>query len=228
MEYKSIRRAKFIKRPNRFVAHVILDDREEVVHVKNTGRCREILVEETPVIIEESENINRKYKYSLIGAYKGNTLINIDSQVPNTVIYEAVKSGLLEEFGSVSSVKREVTYGSSRFDIYFETPLNKGFIEVKGVTLEENGIALFPDAPTERGTKHVMEMVKAIREGYLGYIVFLIQMKGVSSFIPNEKTDPDFANALKFAKRSGVNILAYDSYVSENSITIGNPVKVMI
>lgn len=228
MKYNDISKAVFLERPNRFIAHVLLNGKKEIVHVKNTGRRREILNRGTQVILEKSRNKNRKTNYSLISAYKGNNLINIDSQVPNAVVYQGLRDKKVDEIQNICMLKREVFYGNSRFDIYFETPLEKGFVEVKGVTLENDGITMFPDAPTERGTKHVKEMVKAVHEGYKGYIFFLIQMKGVKYFTPNAIMDDKFASALKYAKENGVGILAYDSYVTENEIVIGNKVKVKI
>lgn len=228
MKYRSVKKAKFIKRPNRFIGHVIVDDQEEIVHVKNTGRCREILLENTEVIIEESQNTKRKTKYSLIAAYKGDVLINIDSQVPNAVVYEALLKGEVKEIQNVTQLKREVVYGNSRFDLYFETKEQKGFVEVKGVTLEEEGVAMFPDAPTERGSKHILEMIKAVEEGYLGFIFFLIQMKGVRYFTPYEIRDPKLASALRLAKEKGVKILAYDSIIKEDEITIDAPIEVRL
>lgn len=228
MKYKEVADAIFIMRPNRFIAQVILDGNKEIVHVKNTGRCREILTEGTQVILEKAENMNRRTAYSLICAYKGNTLINIDSQVPNAVVFEGIRDKKVRELLNVCKLKREVFYGNSRFDIYYETPSEKGFVEVKGVTLEEDGVAMFPDAPTERGTKHINEMVKAVSEGYKGYIFFLIQMKGVKYFTPHKEMDEKFASALKNAKEKGVKVLAYDSYVTENEISIGSEIKVLL
>jgi sugar fermentation stimulation protein A len=228
LKYKSIKPAVFISRPNRFISHVLVDGRVEVVHVKNTGRCREILQEGAAVILEEASNTNRKTKYSLIAAYKGDALINIDSQIPNMVVYEALKDTKLKEFPQITKLSREVTYGNSRFDLYFEIGEQKGFIEVKGVTLEVDGIAMFPDAPTERGSKHVYEMIKAVEEGYSGFIFFLIQMKGVTHFTPNTIRDPEFTKALRLAHKKGVTILAYDALVGEDEICIGSSVKVML
>jgi sugar fermentation stimulation protein A len=228
MKYKHIKEAVFMSRPNRFIAHVMVDGKEEIVHVKNTGRCKEILLPGTAVILEESQNPERKTKYSLIGCYKNNNLINIDSQVPNAVVYESILTHDISEFTDVILLKREVTFKNSRFDLYFKTNSSEGFIEVKGVTLEKQGVAAFPDAPTERGTKHIYEMIDAVKEGYKGYIFFLIQMKGVKSFIPNEQTDPEFARALRTAFREGVRILAYDSIVTEDGIKIGSPVDIVL
>lgn len=228
MKYLAVKPATFISRPNRFLSHVNLNNREEIVHVKNTGRCKEILKEGATVILEEAANPNRKTSYSLIAAYKEDVLINIDSQVPNAVVYESILLNKIKELQNVTKLKREVTYGNSRFDLYFEADNQKGFIEVKGVTLEVEGVAMFPDAPTERGCKHIYEMIKAVEEGYRGFLFFLIQMKGVKYLTPNEIRDPNFTKALRLAKEKGVTILAYDSVVREDEIIIGDPVKVRL
>jgi sugar fermentation stimulation protein A len=224
MNYKRIVKAEFIDRPNRFIAHVSIDGRTETVHVKNTGRCREILTPGTWVYLQESDNPLRKTRYSLISAYKGDDLINIDSQVPNEVVYEAIKNKRIDALGDVNYIKREARYGSSRFDMYCETPDDRIFIEVKGATLEKDGMAMFPDAPTERGRRHVLEMIEAVKEGYRGYIIFIIQMKGVKGFKANEETDPLFAQALESACRAGVNVLAFDSVVGPSVITLDSQV----
>lgn len=228
MKYRSVQKAIFLKRPNRFVAHVRLEGREEIVHVKNTGRCKEILVEGTPVVLEDSCNKERKTRYSLIAGYKGDTLINIDSQVPNAVVYEAIKNRQLREFSDAAMIKREVGFENSRFDLYFEGENRKGFIEVKGATLEMDGVAMFPDAPTERGTRHVYEMIKAVEQGYEGYILFLVQMKGIRYFTPYAHRDPDFAKALRIANEKGVTVIAYDAVVTEDEIVIGEKVEVRL
>ncbi|MDD2481952.1 MAG: DNA/RNA nuclease SfsA [Lutispora sp.] len=227
MIYNDTKEAIFIKRPNRFIAHVLLDGKEEIVHVKNTGRCREILIEGTKVILEASKNPNRKTAYSLIAAYKGDMLINIDSQIPNAVVFEGIKQNRISIISDVKYLKREVTYGNSRFDMYFEKENSKGFIEVKGVTLEENGLAMFPDAPTERGRKHLIEMGHAVLHGYEGYIIFLIQMKGVQAFSPNFIMDPKFSEELKCCVDKGVKVLAYESIVLKNEISISQEIKVI-
>lgn len=180
------------------------------------------------MILERSKNTERKTKYSIIAAYKGDVLINIDSQVPNMVVYHGILDGKIKEIRDVIKLSKETVYGNSRFDLYFETKEKKGFIEVKGVTLETEGIAMFPDAPTQRGCKHLYEMIKAVEEGYAGFIFFLIQMKGVKYFTPYEIRDPEFAKALKLASEKGVTILAYDSVVFEDAITIGTPVEVRL
>lgn len=228
MKYENIVQGIFIKRVNRFIAHVFINHVEHVVHVKNTGRCRELLLPGVVVILEPAQNPERKTKFSLIAVYKGETLINMDSQVPNHVVVEGLQAGLISEISGALAIRKEVTYGNSRFDIYFENDQGKNFIEVKGVTLEEEGIAMFPDAPTVRGTKHVYEMIKAVQAGYGGYIFLLIQMKGVQCFKPNIKMDEEFAVALTLAQKSGVTVLAYDSIVTENEIVVGAPVTILL
>ncbi len=224
MIYKKIIEGIFINRPNRFIAQVLIDGKEETVHVKNTGRCRELLIPGNKIILEDcSNNPNRKTKYSLIAVYKDNMLVNMDSQVPNAVIYEALKSNKIKGLENLAYIKREVTFENSRFDLYFESGGIKGFLEVKGVTLEEEGIARFPDAPTQRGAKHVLEMIKAVEQGYRGIIFFLIQMKGPKEFRLNYKMDDNFSQAVKLASENGVLVMAYDSIVSPNSIEIGKP-----
>jgi sugar fermentation stimulation protein A len=228
MKYNHIVRGIFLTRINRFVAHVLIDGAEEVVHVKNTGRCKELFIAGTTVILEKAQNPERKTRFSVIAIYKGNRLINIDSQIPNYVVFEALQSGHIPEITEIQRVKKEVTYGNSRFDLYFESDGCRGFIEVKGVTLEEEGLVMFPDAPTVRGTKHVLEMIKAVENGYKGYILFLIQMKGVKSFSANRKTDPNFSAALQLAAQKGVILLAYDSLVSEDEIILGDRVNIVL
>ena len=228
MKYENIKEAVFIERPNRFIANVCIDGNEEKVHVKNTGRCRELLLKGCRVLLEESKNSARKTKYSLVAVYKGERLINMDSQIPNYVAEEALKKGIIKEIGIPDFVKREVKYSQSRFDIYYEKDGRKGFIEVKGVTLEKNGEVLFPDAPTERGTKHIKELIKAKKEGYEAAVLFVIQMKDVSFFAPNAETDKDFSQALKNAKEEGVNILAYDCDVKEDEIVLKDKVEVRV
>ena len=228
MKYENIKEAVFIERPNRFIANVCIDGKEEKVHVKNTGRCHELLLKGCRVFLEESKNNARKTKYSLVAVYKGERLINMDSQIPNYVAEEALKKGIIKEIGIPDFVKREVKYSQSRFDIYYEKDGRKGFIEVKGVTLEKNGEVLFPDAPTERGTKHIKELIKAKKEGYEAAVLFVIQMKDVSFFAPNAETDKDFSQALKNAKEEGVNILAYDCDVKEDEIVLKDKVEVRV
>lgn len=227
MKYKKIVEGIFLKRPNRFIAQVLIDGKEETVHVKNTGRCKELLLPGAKIILEDcSHNPNRKTKYSLISVWKENMLVNMDSQVPNAVVFHGIKDKKIHGIDDVIHLKREVTFGNSRFDIYFETKDQKGFIEVKGVTLENNHISMFPDAPTERGAKHVLEMIEAVNQGYKGIIFFLIQMKSPKQFRLNWEMDNKFSHAVKLASENGVTILAYDSIVYNNSIEIGNPIEI--
>ena len=231
MIYENMVKAKFIKRPNRFIAHCIVNGKEEIVHVKNTGKCKELLIKGCTVYLQEHDNPNRKTKYSLISVIKGDRLINMDSQVPNKVAYEALVNkdvilpGLNEE---ITYIKAEKTYKSSRFDIYIETENKKAFVEIKGVTLEEDGVVLFPDAKTERGVKHINELVEASKDGYISYLLFVIQMKGVKYFTPNTKMHKEFADTLKNASLKGVNIIAYDCNVDYKSISINEKVKVVL
>ena len=228
MKYYNIVEGVFLNRPNRFIANVLIDGELEMVHVKNTGRCKEILKEGTLVYLERSNNPNRKTKYSLISAYKDDLLINIDSQIPNDVVYSSIYSNRISQLMEVDYLKKEVSYGNSRFDLYYEKGQEKGFIEIKGVTLEIDGISMFPDAPTERGTKHILELIKSIKEGYKSYIFFLIQMEGIDCFKPNETMDKKFANALQMAKKEGVHILAYNSIITKDEINIGKSVEILI
>lgn len=226
MRYENITEGIFLKRPNRFISHVEIDKRVEVCHVKNTGRCRELLVPGTPVFLEKSSNPNRKTQYDLIAVKKGNRLINMDSQIPNKVVEEWLLKGNL--FGEGAVVKREVTYGNSRFDLYIETPDKKCFMEIKGVTLEEDGVVRFPDAPTQRGVKHVKELCRCIEDGYQAYIMFVIQMEDVRYFEPNEATHPEFGEALREAQKAGVHILAYACDVRKDLINLSKPVRVYL
>ena len=228
MKYNNIVQGIFLKRDNRFIAHVLINHTEHIVHVKNTGRCRELLIAGVIVILEPSQNPKRKTAFSIIAVYKGDRLINMESQVPNYVVFEALQAGSITELGLPEMMRREVTFGNSRFDIYFESAHQKNFIEVKGVTLENEGIVMFPDAPTIRGTKHVYEMIKAVEAGYGGTILFLIQMKDVDYFKPNFKMDEKFAQALALARTKGVKLLAYDCIVHEDEIVFGTKVPVLL
>jgi sugar fermentation stimulation protein A len=213
----------FIERINRFIAKVRIHDIIETVHVKNTGRCKELFIQGATVYLEKSNNPNRKTQYSLISIYKENRLINIDSQVPNEVVYESLLLNLVKEIAPVTLLKREVTFGDSRFDLYYETIHSKGFIEVKGVTLENKGIALFPDAPTSRGSKHLKGLIEGIDLGYVNFIFFLIQMDGITDFMPNQLTDPIFSNLVFEAKKRGVTPLIYNCTVEKDSLVLNNP-----
>ena len=226
MEYGNMVEARFLRRVNRFTAFVELNGQEEMVHVKNTGRCKELLIEGARVFLEEADKEGRKTKYSLIAVYKGDILVNMDSQAPNQMAAEALAEGKIEEIGEVDFLKREVNYENSRFDLFYQKGEKKGFIEVKGVTLEVNGIANFPDAPTERGAKHLRELIKAKEEGYEAAALFVIQMKGVQEFRPNEERDKNFTAALKEAAKAGVKILAYDCRVQVGKVYIDQKVPV--
>ncbi|MCQ2555244.1 MAG: DNA/RNA nuclease SfsA [Clostridia bacterium] len=231
MKYGKTVEAIFLSRPNRFIAEVLIDNIKTTVHVKNTGRCRELLTEGAKVILEDFEGRmgTRKMRYDLISVYKGDVLFNMDSQAPNKVVKEALERGNieLEGFGQLKVIRPEMTYSESRFDFYIEdTNGRKGFIEVKGVTLEEKGIASFPDAKTERGRKHVNELVKAREEGYSAYILFVIQMEGMKEVRPNIMHDPEFSDALINASEKGVNVIAYSCLVGNDTLEIDKRLKV--
>ena len=216
MKYGKIVAGKFISRPNRFIAKVEIEGKVETVHVKNTGRCRELLVPGATVYLEVSDKPERKTKYDLIAVEKGSLLINMDSQVPNKVVAEWIRDSAY--FGEVKLLRPEFTYGSSRFDFYLETAEEKILIEVKGVTLENDGVVSFPDAPTERGIKHLRELAAAAKSGFCTYVVFVVQMREAKYFTPNEEKHPAFAEALREAVKSGVKPLALTCRVSEDSI----------
>ena len=224
MRYSNVISGTFLERPNRFIAKVEIDGRVETCHVKNTGRCREILEKGCRVILSVSDNPDRKTAYDLVAAYKGSRLINIDSQVPNAVVEECLPSlGLIK---GLRSIKREVTYGNSRFDIFCEAD-RPTFVEVKGVTLENDGVVLFPDAPTERGVKHLKELIQCVKDGYDAYLFLLVQMSDVEYFTPNYDTHEEFGTVLKDASDNGVRIIAYDCAVEEDSIKAKDPVRVV-
>ena len=226
MHYSNIQRAIFLRRPNRFIAHIEVDGREEVCHVKNTGRCRELLTDRATIYVEHHDNPNRKTKYSLIAVEKDDLLINMDSQAPNKVVGEWLLEK--EPFGKVKLLKPECTYGSSRFDFYLETETEKIFIEVKGVTLEEDGIVRFPDAPTERGIKHLEELCACVEAGYKAAVIFVVQMEGMQHFEPNDKTHPQFGEALRQARKAGVEVLAYECKVTPSSLEITKSIPVVL
>ncbi|MEY8354738.1 DNA/RNA nuclease SfsA [Lachnospiraceae bacterium 54-53] len=264
MKYEHIIKGIFLSRPNRFIAHVLITrdgeaEKAVVCHVKNTGRCRELLIPGVMVLVQfhpEAAALGRKTEYSLISVWKersdGPLLINMDSQAPNQVAYEWLRSyghcpGLpihqAEDLPALSgaaikNIRREVVYDQSRFDLAFQAALPESlketrpeisaFMEVKGVTLEENNLAMFPDAPTERGVKHILELMNARREGFEAFILFVIQMRGMEAFAPNKKTHPRFAEALKASGEEGVHILAYECAVTEDSLSIDRPVPVCL
>lgn len=229
MKYHHIRKAEFLSRPNRFIARVLIDGKEETVHVKNTGRCRELLTEGCTVYLEESDNPNRKTRYDLVAVEKLRSgkpplLVNMDSQIPNAAAEEWLRKG--ELFSKQAEIRREFTYGESRFDFRIEDGGKVSFLEVKGVTLENDGTASFPDAPTERGVKHIHELIRAHREGFGAYILFVVQMKEIRELRPNDATHRAFGDALRLAEREGVKILAYDCIVTPDSMTIDKPIPI--
>lgn len=217
MNYKNIISGKFITRPNRFIAEVEICGKNEIVHVKNTGRCKELLLPDSEVILEISDNPDRKTKYDLIAVYKeGLGLVNIDSQAPNKVVHEWLKTQ------NFSYIKPEYTYGNSRFDFYMEKNNEKYLLEVKGCTLEIDGVGYFPDAPTERGVKHLKELIKAKKEGFCCAVAFVIQMEGVNKVLPNGKTHPEFEKVYNKAKENGIEVLYLKCKVTPDSLEIIN------
>ncbi len=213
----------FISRPNRFIAKVNVGGVTETVHVKNTGRCKELLTDNARVILEcAPDGSSRKTKFDLIAVYKGDLLINMDSQSPNKAVYEFIPT----LFEDVTLIRPETKYGESRFDFYIEAGGSKIFLEVKGCTLERDGVCLFPDAPTKRGVKHIKELADAVKHGYKAYILFVIQMNRAKYFTPNAETHPEFAAALREAEKRGVNVLAYTCRVTEDSMVIDKRVTV--
>lgn len=226
MKYKQIIEGTFLSRPNRFIAMVRVNGEVEKVHVKNTGRCKELLITGVTVYLQEHHNSKRKTKYSLIAVIKGGSLVNIDSQAPNKVLEEYIAAGHLIK--DVSLLKRERTFGDSRFDLYAETGNDRYYIEAKGVTLEIDGGAYFPDAPTLRGLKHIYEMTEAAEQGFKGYIIFVIQMENINFFSPNDLTQPEFRQALKEARLKGVTIKAFNCRIDKDFLSINKEIPVLL
>ena len=231
MQYASVIRGQFCSRPNRFLAVVRIGGQEEIVHVKNTGRCRELLIPECTVYLSRSDNPNRKTKYALIAVEKQREgkpplLINLDSQIPNAAAAEWLETGSL--FSANAVFRREVTHGSSRFDFSIMDGNIQSFLEVKGVTLEQDGIALFPDAPTLRGVKHLQELTACQQAEIPAYLLLVIQMKEIRAFRPNDAMHPQFGEALRRAAAAGVTLLARDCIVTPDSITIDAPVPIQL
>lgn len=233
MQYTNIMAGKFLARPNRFIAHVEIAGREEIVHVKNTGRCKELLLPGATVYVQYFPAGKRKTKYDLIAVEKvvqdgvgeqQTLLINMDSQAPNKVVQEWLMEQ--EPFGKITYLKPECKHGDSRFDFYLETEAKKMFIEVKGVTLEEKGVVMFPDAPTERGVKHVQELCHCLEQGYEAAIVFVVQMSGMRYFTPNRRTHAAFAEALERAEACGVRMLALSCDVTPESLAINGEIPI--
>ena len=225
MKYDNMTPGVFLSRPNRFIAHVQIEGQTEVVHVKNTGRCRELLVPGCRVYCQRSGNPNRKTKFDLIAVEKGERLINMDSQAPNQAAGEWLRGGGL---GELSDLRAEVKHGDSRYDFSFLKDGKRCFLEVKGCTLEQDGVCAFPDAPTERGAKHIRGLTAAVGEGYGGYILFVIQMSDVKYIRPHDETDPAFGAALREAAAAGVQVLAMDCAVTEDTMEIRLPVLVKL
>lgn len=226
MKYSNIERAYFKERPNRFIAYVETEEGREICHVKNTGRCRELLTSDAVVYVQRNNNPARKTKLDLIGVEKGDYLINMDSQAPNAAVKEWLQAGNL--FSKNAVVYSEKTYGESRFDFYIEDGERNAFMEVKGVTLELDGVCRFPDAPTERGVKHIRELIKCMEDGYEAYILFVIQMSPVKYLEPNDATHKAFGDALREAAKAGVHVMARDCKVTIDSMEIMNEVEVRL
>ena len=225
MHYNNMVPGIFLARPNRFIAHIEIDGTVEVCHVKNTGRCKELLPVGAKVWCQRSDNPNRKTKYDLITVEKGQRLINMDSQAPNTAAKQWLQAGGL---GEISQLQAEYRHGDSRFDFSFQKDGRRCFLEVKGVTLENDGICAFPDAPTDRGAKHLRGLTQAVKDGFGAYVLFVIQMENVKFLHPNDATDPQFGAALREAAENGVKVLAMDCQVTEDSMTIQTPVPVVM
>ena len=223
MKYQDIVPGTFLTRPNRFIAHIVIDGKTEICHVKNTGRCRELLPTGAQVFCQNVLSPTRKTKYDLIAVQKGERLINMDSQAPNAAAREWLQGGGL---GEIRDLRAEVTHGGSRFDFAFTKDGIPCFLEVKGVTLENDGVCAFPDAPTLRGARHLQELTLLRREGFGAYILFVIQMADVQYLHPNDATDPAFATALREASKAGVTVLAMDCCVTPDSMTIGKAVDI--
>lgn len=225
MRYGKMVEGIFLARPNRFIAHVEIDGTMEVCHVKNTGRCRELLPEGARVWCLDAQSPSRKTRYDLIAVRKGERLINMDSQAPNAAAREWLEAGGL---GEIENLKAECKWGDSRFDFAFTKNGKQCFLEVKGVTLEKDGVCAFPDAPTERGAKHLRELAKLAEAGYGTYVLFVIQMEGVKYLHPNDATDKPFGDALRSAEKAGVEILAYDCKITADSMEINEKVEVKL
>ena len=226
MQYQNVLSGRFLVRPNRFIAHVETAEGVQVCHVKNTGRCRELLVPGATVYLEPGRTPGRRTAFDLIAVEKGDRLINMDAQAPNRVFEEWARGGgFLPE---LSLLRPETTYRNSRFDFYWESSAERGFVEVKGVTLEEDGVVRFPDAPTLRGVKHLQELEEARRAGYRTAVCFVIQMENVSWFEPNDRTHPAFGAALRHAAEAGVEVLAMECRVTPEELLPGRPVPVRL
>ena len=229
MKYEHIVEGRFIERPNRFVAYVDIDGKREKVHVKNTGRCRELLQDNAQVFLSYSDNASRSTAYDLVAVKKGDRMVNMDSQAPNIAVKEWLEVGKEHTvFGKITYVKPEKTYENSRFDFYVEDGEERAFLEVKGVTLEDNGIVRFPDAPTERGIKHLHSLIACLQDGYDAYVLFIVQMREVREMRPNDVTHKAFGDALRQANTAGVKVIAIDCHVSPDEVIPGDFVPVVL
>ena len=226
MQYANVRPAVFRSRPNRFIAKVEIDGQEETVHVKNTGRCKELLVPGCTVWLEKGTNSNRKTKYDLVAVDKDGLLVNMDAQAPNKVFAEWANAGSFVP--GLTLLRPETAWGKSRFDFYWEAGGRRGFVEVKGCTLEDDGFCRFPDAPTERGVKHLNELVSCMNDGFEAAVCFVIQMEGMKSFSPNDATHPAFGDALRAAEQAGVRVLAVGCHVEPNRLAITHTIPVVL
>lgn len=226
MRYENITAGRFLDRPNRFVAHVEINGGVEVCHVKNTGRCRELLTPGATVYLERAANPQRKTRFDLVAVEKGALLVNMDAQAPNRVFREFAERG--ELWRELTGIRAEYTWGDSRFDFLLEDRQGPIFVEVKGVTLEDDGLARFPDAPTQRGVKHLRGLMRAVEQGYRAAVFFVLQMEGMRSFRPNDETHPAFGEALREAAAAGVEVLAYECRVTPDTLTITRPVPVVL
>lgn len=226
MKYQHLETATFVERKNRFVAELQKDGERIFAHVPNTGRCKELFVPGVTVFINKAENPNRKYPYTLCAVYKGERLVHIDSAGANRLTEEALDKGVIRELKGAEKVEREKPFGSSRFDFRFELNGRTCFMEVKGVTLETDGIARFPDAPTERGARHLRELTEAVKQGYGAYVLFVVQMQGIKEFRPHRERDKAFAEALVEAHKNGVTVLCYDTAVTPEEIALARPVAI--
>ncbi len=226
MKHRNVTKGIFVSRENRFCATVAVEGKNETVHVKNTGRLKELLIPGAEVFLAAADNASRKTKYDLVTVRKGKKLVSIDSQAANTIAEEWLKKSRF--FGEDAVIRREVFFKNSRFDFYIEAGKSKIFLEVKGCTLERDGVALFPDAPTERGVKHINELCECALSGYEAYILFVIQMKGVDAFSPNDETHPEFGNALRKAREKGVKLIAVDCNVCPDKATADSFVEIKL
>jgi len=228
VEYGRVAHGRFVRRLNRFVAEVEREGRTVRTHVKNTGRLKELLVPGAEVCLELADSPERKYPHSLIAVRKADRWVNVDSQAPNRVAHDAILEGRIRGLESVRLLKKEAAWGNSRFDLYYEREGERGFIEVKGVTLELGGIALFPDAPTARGAKHLRELEEAVRHGYGGIVLFVVQMEGCSAFRPHAEMDPPFAAALKRAAERGVRVMACDCAATDRTLDFRGEIPCLV